>query len=87
MEHENDRKKVIMEAKFNLLEMLAAPSKDFTVVFVHGELPGRLIFRGRHQMIMELNQFRFNTQELEESGAEANDDRELSEDAPASMFG
>lgn len=57
-----------MEAKFNLLEMLAAPSKDFTLVFAHGEVPGRMVFRGRQQLIMELNHFRFNTQELEESG-------------------
>ena len=72
VEHDNERRKIIMEAKFNLLEMLATPSKEFVLIFAHGEIPGRLVFRGRNQLIMELSQFRFNTQELEESGGEQN---------------
>lgn len=69
-----------MEAKFNMLEMLVSPSKDFAVVFPHGQYSGKLIFRGRHQHIMELNQFRFNTQELEESDESPQIDRDYSDD-------
>jgi hypothetical protein len=51
-----------MEAKFNLLDMLVASSKDFTLMFPHSDMSGRLIFRNKHQMVMELNQFRLNNQ-------------------------
>jgi hypothetical protein len=42
--------------------MLVSPSKDFVLMFPHGQMTGKLIFKGRQQMVMELNQFRFNTQ-------------------------
>jgi hypothetical protein len=52
-----------METKFNLLEMLIIPpNKDFALMFPHTEMSGKLIFKGKQQMVMELNKFRFNTQ-------------------------